>query len=130
MKVLLILSFLGLQQPFGTFPRVMGMPALFGCQYRIEVTKNPSYKGMDLEALYKVSCKDPRTGQLRTFEVIKSSKKSKGTSQPEYILTETGKQGRNYYPVIWDNAKMSPDEIKNECIQVLKEEIRASTATS
>lgn len=130
MKILILASFLGFQQPFGTFPSVMGIPALLGCHYHIEVTKNNLFKGLELEALYKVSCKDPKTGQIRTFEVIKNSKKMKTQFQAEYVLTEMGKMKRNYYPVGWENASMSPNQIKEECILVLKDAIKVSPYSS
>jgi hypothetical protein len=90
----------------------------------IEINKNVKFKGNSLETLYSAKCTKRKEKEVRVFEIIKTDRKLKNFFMVEFVLIEKVTAIQNiYYPVGWENSKVSSDELKSYCLSILKGKI-------
>lgn len=91
-----------------------------------EVVKMTSYKGNNLETLYKINYKGNQNSAMRFFEVIKTDDFSKNYFLADFLLVERVKDSPKLicYPTGWESVKaINEKELKETCQLIVKGEI-------
>ena len=91
-----------------------------------EVVKMTSYKGNNLETLYKINYKNHQSNDIRFFEVIKTDDFIKNHFLADFLLVERVKNNPKLicYPTGWESVKaISEKELKETCMLIVKGEI-------
>lgn len=106
------------KQSFGTSNRVVPNDLI--------VEKSPSFKGKAMEALFIVKFDDTKT--QRNFEVIKTNSYLKNYFLADYLLIEKSADNKMiYYPLGWTTNKITVDEIKVNCMLIIKGKVAPVT---
>lgn len=91
-----------------------------------EIVKMQSYKGKNLEAVYKINYKNSITNSLRFFEVIKTDRHIKDYFLADFLLIERVKNSPKIicYPTGWESIKaIKESELKETCRLIVKGKI-------
>ncbi len=91
-----------------------------------EVIKMTSYKGNNLETLYKITYKNSQNKDLRFFEVIKTDAFIKNHFLADFLLVERVKNNPKLicYPTGWESVKaIRENELKETCRLIVSGEI-------
>ncbi len=92
----------------------------------IIVEKSSTYKGKPLEALFTVKFDDAKT--QRNFEVIKTNSALKNYFLADYLLIEKKADNKMlYYPLGWTTNKITTEEIKVNCMLIIKGKVTPVT---
>jgi hypothetical protein len=85
----------------------------------IIVEKSSTFKGKAMEALFVVKFDDSKT--QRNFEVIKTNSVLQNYFLADYLLIEKSADNKMlYYPLGWTTSKITADEIKVNCMLIIK----------
>lgn len=92
----------------------------------IIVEKSSTFKGKAMEALFIVKFDDSKT--QRHFEVIKTNSDLKNYFLADYLLIEKSADNKMlYYPLGWTTNKITADEIKVNCMLIIKGKVAPVT---
>lgn len=85
-----------------------------------------SYKGNNLETLYKITYKNNQKKELRFFEVIKTDDFIKNHFLADFLLVERIKNNPKLicYPTGWESLKaINEKELKEVCLHIVNGEV-------
>ena len=87
--------------------------------------KNTSFKGSELEILYKVSCYNTKKNVTREFYIQKTDRRLREKTLSNYTIVEQTNKGNFFiYPFGWQTQKIEIKEMRDNCISIIENNIQ------
>jgi hypothetical protein len=93
--------------------------------FTISIYKNTSYKGKEMDILYKALCFDTQKKLSRIFYIQKVNRHLKNQILANFAFVEPTVKGENLvYPFGWDTEKIEVKDINENCISIIERKIK------